>query len=369
SVYTLTVTATGLVNGTQTPRSANVNLQVLGAGTTTFAGQVLDEENTPVKGAIVKMGAVQTTTDDGGNFLMQNPPVGVDQLFFVDGGPASTPGRSLPIIPYKGTVVAGQANVLGFTPKLHFQKTTGLVDISNSGVQRIVTDPEIPGFQMTIPAGATITGWDGQPNTKLSVRRLPLDQSPLPPLPSDTVAAALYMDYFDKQGGGTPSEPIPITFPNDLDLPPGTQVELWFYDEAPDGSRPNQWAQYGTGTVSVDGSQVIPDIDPATGKAFGQPRFCCGAGLVRALFNQIVTRLRGGLPTGDTAGGEPVDLATGQFTLEKTDLVLPGRLPVVFSRHYRTQGPASGPFGPNTNQSYDIRILIENNTPGTLILP
>ncbi|MEK6526336.1 MAG: DUF6531 domain-containing protein, partial [Nitrospirota bacterium] len=242
-------------------------------------------------------------------------------------------------------------------------------DISNSGVQRIVTDPEIPVFQMTIPAGVTITGGDGQPNTKISVRRLPLDQSPLPPLPSDTVAAALYMDYFDKQGGGTPSEPIPITFPNDLDLPPGTQVELWFYDEAPDGSRPNQWAQYGTGTVSVDGSQVIPDIDPATGKAFGQPRFCCGAGLVRALFNQIVTRLRGGLPTGDTAGGEPVDLATGQFTLEKTDLVLPGRLPVVFSRHYRTQGPASGPFGPNTNQSYDIRILIENNTPGTLILP
>lgn len=77
-------------------------------------------------------------------------------------------------------------------------------------------------------------------------------------------------------GGGTATEPIPVTVPNDLDLPPGAQAELWYFDEAPDGSRPNQWAQYGTGTVSQDGSQIVPDIDPVTGKQFGQPRFCCG---------------------------------------------------------------------------------------------
>ncbi len=53
----------------------------------------------------------------------------------------------------KVTIVAGQANTLGFTPHLHFQKTTGMVDISNSAVERVVTDPEIPGFAMRIPAG------------------------------------------------------------------------------------------------------------------------------------------------------------------------------------------------------------------------
>lgn len=42
---------------------------------------------------------------------MQNPPVGADQVMFIDGGPASTPGKTLPIIPYKVTIVAGQANV------------------------------------------------------------------------------------------------------------------------------------------------------------------------------------------------------------------------------------------------------------------
>ena len=66
--------------------------------------------------------------------------------------------------------MAGQTNTLGFTPYLHFQKTTGLVVISNSSVQRVVTDPALPGFQMTIPAGVTITGWDGQPNIQVSIR-------------------------------------------------------------------------------------------------------------------------------------------------------------------------------------------------------
>ncbi len=33
----------------------------------------------PIKGALVKIGVVQVSTDDGGNFLMQNPPVGVSR--------------------------------------------------------------------------------------------------------------------------------------------------------------------------------------------------------------------------------------------------------------------------------------------------
>ncbi|MGH9783994.1 MAG: DUF6531 domain-containing protein, partial [Terriglobia bacterium] len=368
--YPLTVNAVGQVNGVQTTRSAITNVQVLSGGTTTLAGQVRDEDNKPVKNALVKLGSLQVPTDDGGNFLMQNPPVGVDQLFFIDGGPASTPGRNLPIIPYKVTILAGQANILGFIPKLHFQKTTGLVDISNSAVQRTVTDPELPGFMMTIPAGATITGWDGQPNTQISIRRVPIDRTPLPPLPGDRVSPTVYMDYFGKQGGGTPSEPIPITFPNDLDMPPGTQVELWFYDEAPDGSRPNQWAQYGTGTVSADGSQVIPDTNPATGKPFGQPRFCCGAARLAMLLLQMrpILDLLGGPSSGRNRGGDPVDLATGLFIMEKTDLTLPGRLPIVVTRTYRTNGAAAGPFGPGTSHTYHVLLLIQNDL-RTLVLP
>ncbi len=363
--YPFTVTASGLLNGVQTTRSANLTLQVQAAGVTSLTGQVLDEDAMPVKGAVVKFGTLQTTTDDAGNFLLLNPPVGPDQLLFIDGGPASTPGKSLPIIPYKVTIVAGQANTLGFTPYLHFQKTTNLVDISNSSVQRVVTDPTLPGYQMTIPLGITILGWDGQPNTQVSIRRVPTDRAPLPPFPADRYSPTLFMYYFGKQGGGTPSAPVPITYPNDLDIPPGTQVELWFYDEAPDGSRPNAWAQYGTGTVSADGSQVIPDTDPSTGKPFGQPRFCCGAGrIARSLAIQAALNAqRGGQPTGACAtgkcAGKPVDLATGILVEPQTDLVLPGRIPLVFTRSYRTNGAGVGPFGPGTSHTHHVLLLVE----------
>ncbi len=360
--YPLTITATGTVNGAQATRSAQVTVQVQPGGQTSLSGQVLDENANPVKGALIKLGTLQTSADDGGNFLLLNPPVGPDQLVFIDGGPASSPGRSLPLLTYKVTIVAGQTSTLGFTPYLHFQKTSGLVDISNSSIQRAVTDPDLPGFQVAIPAGVTITGWDGQPNTQMSIRRVPLDRSPLPPAPAGLFAARLYMYYFNKQGGGTPSAPVPITFPNDVGAPPGTQLALYFFDEAPDGSRPNQWAQYGTGTVSPDGTQVVPDTDPATGKPFGQPRFCCGATFVAWAQSQ-----RGSpLPPARQRGVDPVDLATGIFVLEKTDMVLPGRIPIVFTRTYRTNGAPVGPFGPGTSQPYNVSV---QPSPPTLVFP
>ncbi len=237
-----------------------------------------------------------------------------------------------------------------------------------------MTQPDVPGFQMTIPAGVTITGWDGQPNTQVSIRRfVATDRTPIPPLPADRYSPSGYMYYFGKQGGGTPSAPIPITVPNDLDVPPGTQVELWFYDEAPDGSRPNQMAQFGTGTVSADGSQIVPDIDPATGKPFGQPRFCCGwlrAAIDLARRAQIQALLGTGVAEAAVppTGGDPVNLSTGTFSVQKTDVVLPGRLPVVFTRTYRSQGPPTGPFGVGTSHSYQVLLLLQSNL-RTLVLP
>jgi YD repeat-containing protein len=232
----------------------------------------------------------------------------------------------------------------------------------------VVTDPNPPGFKITIPAGVSITGWDGQPNTQVAIRKVPLDRNPLPPFPGDRVVSSLYMYSFGKQGGGTPSAPVPITYPNDLDLPPGTQVELWCYNEAPDGSRPNAWAQYGTGTVSADGSQVLPDTNPAT----GQPRFCCGAGymaIIRAL-QEAVNNQRGGenLPPEGTCCSDPVEVSTGLFVLTHTGLVLPGRVPIVLSRTYRPRGAPSGPFGPGTSHPYHVLLLVESNL-RTLILP
>lgn len=59
---------------------------------------------------------------------------------------------------------------------------------------------------------------------------------------------------------------------------------------------------------------------------------------------------------GGPSRGEPVDLASGLFVLQKTDLVLPGRLPLALTRTYRTLDSSPGPFGLGTSHPYDVFV-------------
>jgi hypothetical protein len=59
-------------------------------------------------------------------------------------------------------------------------------------------------------------GWDGQPNTKVSIRTVPIDRLPVSPVPAEAGGGTVYMFYFGKRGGGTASQPIPFEAPNDL---------------------------------------------------------------------------------------------------------------------------------------------------------
>src|SRR5207244_6765464 len=115
-------------------------------------------------------------------------------------------------------------------------------------------------------------GLYGQPNTRVSIRTVPVDRLPIKPPPPQVRARTVYMFYFGKQGGGIPSQPIPFTAPNDLGLAPGDKAELWYFDESPiPGQAPNDWRMAGTGTVSADGKTI------ATDPGVGIPKFCCGA--------------------------------------------------------------------------------------------
>ncbi|HEV8640842.1 MAG TPA: RHS repeat-associated core domain-containing protein [Methylomirabilota bacterium] len=60
-------------------------------------------------------------------------------------------------------------------------------------------------------------------------------------------------------------------------------------------------------------------------------------------------------------GAEPVDLATGQFLLTATDLVLPARLPIVIQRGYYSRrggigGASPGPFGFKTTFNFEKEV-------------
>ena len=357
---TMTVTATTVVEGQTIVRQSPLTITVLAAGGTTLAGRILaTKDDAPIPGARVKIGALSVFTDASGNFLFPTAPAG-SQVLLIDGPSALYPGD----LPVQMTVQPGVANVLPYAVFLH-EVGQNYFPISQGG-QTIVAPADIPGFSMMIPAGTTITGWDNQPNVKVSVIPVPIDRLPIPTLPANVPAKQVYMFNFGKPGGGYPSRPIPIIMPNDSSSPPGARMDMWYYDEGPTPDpTSHQWKIYGQGTVSADGKSVIPD------PGVGQPKFCCGGGST--------------VPTGGGAVSaaalrffnilgllDPVMAQTGMFTLDQTDLVLPGRIPVVIRRAYHSQDPGnplfeapparelvnSNAFGFNTTlMDYDDRLM------------
>jgi RHS repeat-associated protein len=75
-------------------------------------------------------------------------------------------------------------------------------------------------------------------------------------------------------------------------------------------------------------------------------------------------------PFGDSEDGDPVDLASGLFVLEKTDLVLPDTIPLSLTRTYRQGDNTSRAFGIGSSHIYDMFLWSVNNYQQTdLILP
>lgn len=207
---------------------------------------------------------------------------------------------------------------------------------------------------------------------------MPTDRLPVKPLPENAGVRTVYMFYFDKVGGGTPDKSIPIKAKNDLNLLPGEKAVLWYYDESPvEDEAPNDWAVAGTGTVTPDGMHIVSD------PGVGIPKFCCGAAAWGApplpdppncCENPCNDGCCGGGGSGGGPGpgpggpnqtaGDPVDLSTGYFLHAKTDMYVPGIIPVSISRYYRSRESGSavtglqglGAFGKGTYFEYDWKM-------------
>jgi RHS repeat-associated protein len=334
-----------------------------------LAGQVRDEDEKPLAGVTIKLGGSSPTTlgttDAAGNFLVPVAMAG-PQVFLIDGSTANTPSVSYASIPVTVTIQPTVANSLGFVPHLHAQPVTRSLPVAPSGPTP-VTFATLPDFQVTIPAGVQIIGWDGQPNTQIGVRAVPLDRLAVPPLPAGVETTTVYMFSFGKVGGGKPSQPIPVTAPNTIGAYPGQQVELWYFNEAPDGTAPNRWEMFGYGTVSSDGKLIVSN------PGVGIPRFCCGAWFSRV---PATPQNRPGPETPPQPGpekcpkcGGPIDLASGLLTVEATDFRITGRLPLVLTRTYRTLDPTVGPFGVGWRHTYEYFVRAVSPDMALLITP
>ncbi|WP_328438784.1 DUF6531 domain-containing protein [Streptomyces sp. NBC_00444] len=60
-----------------------------------------------------------------------------------------------------------------------------------------------------------------------------------------------------------------------------------------------------------------------------------------------------------TFGGDPIDMATGRMSLPQTDVTLPARLPLVFTRQFESSYRAGRWFGPTWTSTADQRLEID----------
>jgi len=233
--YPITLRAEAKEAGQPFFRTAIVDVAVLAAANVTgVKGRFVTPDNQGIAGIIVRADIdattqPQTVSDAAGNFLLTGLPSGPVTLRM-----DATPANPLyPIWPYTVTLAANQVNVLldwTISPPPSADKFT---PIANATQDQIITDARYPGLAVKLPAGVTITGWDGVVKTRIAVERHDPDKlgvSP-PPIPTKSV----FQLYFGTPMGGLPSAPIPVTFPNDVGLEPGERTNIWFFDGSPMG--------------------------------------------------------------------------------------------------------------------------------------
>lgn len=371
-------------------------------GDTALAGQVLFMNGSPAANVTVKIGDRQTLTDRTGRFLVSSSNGGL-QTLVIDGRSANRPGRTFGYFEVLVNLVAGRTTTLPFTSWMPVIDTKHSVRFPSPTTEEIVVKtPYIPGLQVRIPAGTVLRDREGHVINELSITPIPVDRPPFP-LPTQYVPV-----YFTVQPGGAHLEGINaasaqgarVIYPNYRHDPPGSVLDFWNYDPSEKG-----WYVYGQGKISPNGEQIVPNLGvaiyeltgamvsvPANAPAIGpSPGGCTGGGgspgaggtpgpaspdesctPAPPTPDQPAESGGGGAGGGcGSQGGDPVDCATGLFMHARTDLSIPGIIPLELTRVYRQSDNTVRAFGVGTNDRYDI-FTIGDIYPWTyqdLILP
>jgi RHS repeat-associated protein len=319
-------------------------------GVTAIAGQVLTLDGKPLRNVTLTNGSKSTLTDETGRFLLSSINSGHNVLT-IDGRSAGHNKKQYGIFRVGVDVAEGKTHSLGYSiwmPKLDTANTVTISSPTNKDSS--ITNPRIPGLELKLPAGTVIRDLEGQTVSQLTITPIPTNRPPFP-LPAGVDVPV----YFTIQPGG--SQIIPpraqLIYPNFIGSKPGQRIDFWNYDPTGKG-----WYVYGQGTVTPNGQQIIPDPGVVLYEFSGA---MVGRESLAPLFN----------PFDDSDDGDPVNLGTGLLIVEKTDLALPGTIPINFTRTYRQNDSGSRPFGIGATHQYEM-FLVGNTNPWTyidLILP
>ena len=378
----ITIGANANVGGTPESASAIVGLNVQPAGGVAFAGRVAvtgDPYNTPIVGLTVRFtgtnyAGVQTgcnastTTDSSGNFEFASLPddCAGAQLVQYDPSTITSPTGSFSGVSISYVLTPGQVTTPGITVHLPRVDNAETVMVAqNSSSDQIFTFKSIPKLAIVVYSGTTFTLADGtQPNPfPLRVVEIPYEDLPekVQPDPTQDPVYAMSIEPFNSSS----SQPVAVFYPNRSNAPPGTTMPLSSLNPVL-----GMMENYGTGTISADGTQIVPDRDPAfPGHAYGISHFDWHLPLPPPRPN-VATSPQASPPT----KGDPVDLSSGVQTVTKTDLAFGGaRGQIAITRTYRTLSNYQGPFGTGSSLNYDYIIDSTNLFNGyasvTLITP
>jgi RHS repeat-associated protein len=336
-------------------------------GVTAISGQVLLVNGRPLAGVALRVGDEAVHTDHTGRFLLSDLPAGHHELV-VDGRPASRSGREFGVYRVGVDLTAGRTTVLPYTIWMTRLDTRSAVSFSSpTTTTTIITTPTIPDFEVRIPAGSVVMDSDGRAVTALSITAVPVDRPPFP-LPAGVRTPV----YFTVQPGGGAILPhgAQIIYPNTQGLAPGSRVEFWDYDpqrrpctktapksypkkDTPPGKAAKLcavtgaeagWYVYGHGTVTRNGKQIVPDANVRvwefTGTMINTP------GLTAAPYAPPAEE--------PSSAGDPVDLVTGLYTQEHTDLMITDVLPLAITRTYRQLDNQVRAFGVGASFNYSV---------------
>jgi RHS repeat-associated protein len=366
STANLSITAAATVQNLPVTQSSPVSLAVV-APTTSLIGRtvVSNPQETPLAGVTISSLGQDgngnatgctghtTTADAAGNFALTNLPQACTgpQLFNFNGLTATSPAGQYAGVNLAFTLTLGQVTpspVLVHLPQINNVETFYVQQ--NAGSDQTYSYASIPGLSLTVYAGTTLTLPDGtKPNPfPLAAVQVPVDR--LPDMkPNVPTMVRVFIVAF-QPAESTANQPVAVWFPNVSNTAPGTDMPLMTLDPTHGTMVP-----YGTGAVSADGTQVVPDMDPAhAGHRYGLVHFDWH-GQMPPPANQ--SNLGSGCGcSGEGApptAADPVDLSSGIQVLWATDLAIQGgRGSIAINRVYRTLTANDGPFGLGSESSY-----------------
>lgn len=328
-------------------------------GKTALAGTVLRTDGVPVAGVAVSVGSNSARTNQSGQFLLYDVPAG-RQRVYVDGTTANSAGYEYGQFVAGVDVKEGELTQVPFTMWLPRITERDKIKISSpSAKDMTLTHPDLPGMELHLPAGTVIRDQKGKIVTEVAIVPTPINRSPYP-LPAN------FSMYFTLQPGGAVLQGLTpkagrgatVHYPNYDRHPEGTRADFWLYD-AMEG-----WRVYGQGRVNKEETQFVPEPgvalhevvsfgaavspnDPAPEEGMPpDPQECgeCNAG------------------TGSNAtAGDPIDLRTGRFTYQETDISIADVMPLILGRNYRPSDSVKREFGIGTGAGFNYRIARKNS--------